>query len=84
MQVAELVHQFQCQPGDTGSTPVQSQWFPCNYVESDYGNRLVAVLTFRIKHLTEHVQKNRKVTTCIAMVMLITAFPWLNVLCMCT
>jgi small subunit ribosomal protein S15 len=47
VQVAELVHQFQCQPGDTGSTPVQ-----------------IAVLTFRIKHLTEHVQKNRKDFSC--------------------
>lgn len=26
LQVAELVHQFQHQPGDTGSTPVQSQY----------------------------------------------------------
>ena len=27
VQVAEIVRQFQCRPGDTGSTPVQSQWF---------------------------------------------------------
>ena len=28
-QVAELVQEFQRQPGDTGSTPVQGKWLLC-------------------------------------------------------
>ena len=60
--IAKIVAQFQHQVGDTGSTPVQGKGAGvCGLIVQLSIPCLVAVLTFKIKHLTEHMRSNRKV-----------------------